>query len=102
MKTTNTTTETATMKERVTHEGMAAMAPSLGGNPLDEHFPLGLHGLRDLVHREEGGLICHLGEDAIAAVGFVQVRVGLEVDEELRVAIVRDVPVRDGTGAARV
>merc|ERR1740121_1795839 len=78
------------------------IASSSGGHLLNTNTSLGLHCLRNGVNSSEGGAVGHFGEDAIATVRFVQVLVLLQVDEELGVAIVGNIPMCNGAGAACV
>ena len=75
---------------------------SRAGDPRDRHLALALHGGGDRVHDGEGRVVLNLGKHAVAAVGLVQVRVGAEVDEELRVPTVGHVPMSNRRGATGV
>ena len=68
----------------------------------DRNLALAFHGGGDRVHDGEGCVVLYLGEHAVAAIGLVQVRVGAEVDEELRVPTVGHVPMSNRRGASRV
>ena len=68
----------------------------------DRNLALAFHGRGDRVHDSEGRVVLNLGKHAVAAIGLVQVRVGAEVDEELRVSTVGHVPMSNRRGASRV
>ena len=75
---------------------------SRAGDPRDRHLALALHGGGDRVHDGEGRVVLNLGKHAVAAVGLVQVRVGAEVDEELRIPTVGHVQMSNRRSATGV
>ena len=68
----------------------------------DAHLLFALDLLGDGIHHLERRVVLDLGEHTVASVGGIEVRVRAEVDEELRVAAIRNVPVGDRSRATRV